>query len=154
MTKKTVTIYIVEDELLIAACLRDQLEETGFQIFGISTRGEKSIEEIKKLRNEGREPEIVLMDINLRGQMDGIETARQITELFDCAIIFLTGQSSREVYERSFDIKPFSCVLKPYDQEQMIMAIEIAAYQRKLEIENKEIKEKLASILNEHKSEP
>jgi len=153
MTKKSVTIYIVEDELLIASCLKDQLEDTGYQILGASTRGEESIEELTKLRNENCEPMIVLMDINLRGKMDGIETARHITELFDCSIIFLTGQSSREIYERSSRIKPFSFVLKPYDQEQMIMAIEIAAYQRELEQENKEIKEKLASLLSKNSTE-
>jgi len=150
MKKKSITVYIVEDELLIAACLRDQLEESGFQIVGTTTRGEQCIEEIMVLRNEDREPEVVLMDINLRGQIDGFETARQITELFDCTIVFLTGQSSKEIYERSFGIKPFSCVLKPYDREQMSMALEIAAYQRKLELENKEIKEKLASLLSKN----
>jgi len=147
--KKATTVFIVEDEMLIAACLKDQLQESGFQILGHSARGEKSIEEIHKLKEEGNEPDIVLMDINLRGALDGIETARQITELFNCGIIFLTGQSSREVYERSFFIKPFGYVLKPYDVEQMVMTIEIASYQRKLEVENREIRQKLETLLTE-----
>ncbi|MFC2102344.1 response regulator [Bacteroidota bacterium] len=147
--KKPTTVFIVEDEMLIAACLKDQLQDSGFNIMGSSTRGEKSIEEIQQLKEKGNEPDIVLMDINLRGPMDGIETARLISEKFNCGIIFLTGQSSKEVYERSFFIKPFGYVLKPYDLEQMVMTIEIAAYQRKLEIENREIREKLESLLQE-----
>lgn len=151
--KEPVTVFIVEDEMLIAACLRDQLLESGFSVLGTSMRGKKCINDIQRLKEEGREPEIVLMDINLRGEMNGIDAARLITEQFNCAIIFLTGQSSREVYERSFFIKPFGYVLKPYDLEQMIMTIEIAAYQRKLEIENKEIREKLENLLSEKTKE-
>jgi len=151
--KAPTTIYIVEDEMLIAACLMDQLKESGFVVLGQSTRGKTGIEEIRRLKEEGNEPDIVLMDINLRGSMDGIEAARLITEQFNCGIIFLTGQSSREVYERSFFIKPFGYVLKPYDVDQMMMTIEIAAYQRKLEIENKEIREKLEALLLEKTKE-
>jgi len=136
--KKPTTVFIVEDEMLIAACLKDQLQESGFQILGHSARGEKSLDEIQMLKDNGAEPDIVLMDINLRGALDGIETARRITELFNCGIIFLTGQSSKEVYERSFFIKPLGYVLKPYNLEQMVMTIEIASYQRMLELENKE----------------
>ncbi|MFH1295960.1 MAG: PAS domain S-box protein [Bacteroidota bacterium] len=146
--REPTTVFIVEDEMLIAACLKDQLLDSGFKILGSSTRGEKSIEVIRKLKEEGQEPDIVLMDINLRGELDGIDTARLITEQFQCAIIFLTGQSSREVYERSFFIKPFGYVLKPYDVEQMVMTIEIAAFQRKLEIENKEIFELYETIID------
>ena len=146
MTMKGISVYLVEDELLIAACLMDQLKTAGFQILGSSTRGEQCIEEITTLKQEGREPEVILMDINLRGQIDGIETARRIIKLFDCAIVFLTGQSPKEIYERSFSIKPFGCVLKPYDQEQMSMSIEIAAYQRALELENIELKKRMASL--------
>jgi len=151
--KAPTTIYIVEDEMLIAACLMDQLKESGFVVLGHSTRGKTGIEEIRRLKEESNEPDIVLMDINLRGSMDGIEAARLITEQFNCGIIFLTGQSSREVYERSFFIKPFGYVLKPYDVDQMMMTIEIAAYQRKLEIENKEIREKLEALLLEKTKE-
>lgn len=147
--KDLITIYIVEDELLIAACLKDQLLYSGYHVLGTSTRGEKSIQAIRDLKDKGKEPQVVLMDIHLRGSIDGVETARLISEEFQCAIIFLTGQSSKEVYDRSFHIKPFGYILKPYDLDQMIMTIEIAAYQRKLEIENREIRRELERLLNE-----
>jgi PAS domain S-box-containing protein len=144
---KPISIYIVEDELLISASLKSQLQSFGYEILGSCIRGESSLEEIEKLSLEGREPEIVLMDIHLRGEMDGIETAKKIHEKFNCGIIFLTGQSSKEVYERSFRIKPFGYLLKPIDMEQTKMTIEIAAYQRNLEIQNKLYQKDLETLL-------
>jgi PAS domain S-box-containing protein len=93
------------------------------------------------------------MDIHLPGEMDGIDTARLITEKFNCAIIFLTGQSSKEVYERSFKIKPFGYLLKPIDMEQTKMTIEIAAYQRNLEIENMIYQRELETLLEKRSQE-
>jgi PAS domain S-box-containing protein len=150
---KPVTLYIVEDELLITMSLKNQLESAGYEIFGTATKCETCMQELEELRKEGKEPEIVLMDINIRGQVDGIETARRITEKFDCGIIFITGQSSKEVYERSFSIKPFGYLLKPIDLEQTMMIIEIGAYQRKLEMENKKYQRQLVELLEERTKE-
>ena len=150
---KPISIYIVEDELLISASLKSQLQNFGYEILGSSSRGESCIEEIELLSSSGKEPEIVLMDIHLRGELDGIETAKRINEKFKCAIIFLTGQSSKEVYERSFKIKPFGYLLKPIDMEQTKMTIEIAAYQRNLEIENETYQKSLEKLLEIRTSE-
>ncbi|MBN1199531.1 MAG: response regulator [Bacteroidales bacterium] len=146
--KHETSIYIVEDELLIAANLKDQLMRAGFVFLGMSTRGEEALKEILLLKEQHKSPEIVLMDVCLRGEKDGIETAGLLCEITDCAIIFLTGQSSREIYERSFHVKPYGYVLKPYDLEQTIMTIEIAAYQRKLAIENREMRIRLETLLD------
>jgi PAS domain S-box-containing protein len=150
---KPISLYIVEDELLISASLKSQLQQFGYEITGSSIRGESCLEEIAELSAQGREPEIVLMDIHLRGELDGIETARQIIEKFNCAIIFLTGQSSKEIYERSFKIKPFGYLLKPIDMEQTKMTIEIAAYQRNLEIENTLYQKDLEALLEKRSRE-
>jgi PAS domain S-box-containing protein len=148
-----ISIYIVEDELLISASLKSQLQQFGYEISGSSIRGESCLEEIAELSRQGREPEIVLMDIHLRGEMDGIETARLINDQFNCAIIFLTGQSSKEIYERSFKIKPFGYLLKPIDMEQTKMTIEIASYQRNLEIENTLYQKDLEALLEKRSQE-
>lgn len=148
-----ISIYIVEDELLISASLKSQLQQFGYEIYGSSIRGETCLEEIAELSRQGREPEIVLMDIHLRGEMDGIETAKLINEKFNCAIIFLTGQSSKEIYERSFKIKPFGYLLKPIDMEQTKMTIEIASYQRNLEIENTLYQKDLEALLEKRSQE-
>lgn len=139
--------------MLISANLRSQLQHSGYMISGSAIRGETCLEEIEALSAEGKEPEIVLMDIHLRGEMDGIETARLITQKFNCAIIFLTGQSSREIYERSFSIKPFGYLLKPIDMDQTKMTIEIAAYQRNLEIQNKLYQHDLENLLEKRTQE-
>jgi len=146
-------IFIVEDELLISASLKSQLQSFGYEILGSSTKGEQCISEIERLSLNGKEPEIVLMDIHLRGEIDGIETARRLVEKFNCAIIFLTGQSSKEIYDRSFKIKPFGYLLKPIDMEQTKMTIEIAAYQRNLEIENLVYQQQLEVLLEARKRE-
>lgn len=148
-----ISIYIVEDELLISASLKSQLQQFGYEISGSSIRGESCLEEIAELSRQGREPEIVLMDIHLRGEMDGIETAKLVNDQFNCAIIFLTGQSSKEIYERSFKIKPFGYLLKPIDMEQTKMTIEIASYQRNLEIENKLYQKDLEALLEKRSQE-
>jgi PAS domain S-box-containing protein len=148
-----ISIYIVEDELLISASLKSQLQQFGYEISGSSIRGETCLEEIAELSMQGKEPEIVLMDIHLRGEIDGIETAKLINEKFNCAIIFLTGQSSKEIYERSFKIKPFGYLLKPIDMEQTKMTIEIASYQRNLEIENTLYQKDLEALLEKRSQE-
>lgn len=148
-----ISIYIVEDELLISASLKSQLQHFGYEILGSSTRGEACLEEITQLSILGKEPEIILMDIHLRGEQDGIETAKQLIEKFNCGIIFLTGQSSKEIYERSFKIKPFGYLLKPIDMEQTKMTIEIAAYQRNLELKNKIYQRDLEALLEKRTQE-
>ena len=149
MDKKPIKIFIIEDELLIAANLKEQLKNHGYQITGMATRGENAIEALQQLKQENESPDIVMMDINLKGPMDGIETAEKINEWLDSAIIFMTGQTSKEVYERSIHLKPFGYVLKPYDLEQTIMTIEIAAYQRSLEIENRKVKTQLQEMISQ-----
>lgn len=148
-----ISIYIVEDELLISASLKSQLQQFGYEISGSSIRGESCLEEIAELSRQGKEPEIVLMDIHLRGEMDGIETAKLINDKFNCAIIFLSGQSSKEIYDRSFKIKPFGYLLKPIDMEQTKMTIEIASYQRNLEIENTLYQKDLEALLEKRSQE-
>ncbi|MEI6174500.1 MAG: response regulator [Bacteroidota bacterium] len=148
-----ISIYIVEDELLISASLKSQLQHFGYEVRGSAMSGEICLEEIAELSRQGREPEIVLMDIHLRGEMDGIETAKKMNEKFNCAIIFLTGQSSKEVYERSFKIKPFGYLLKPIDMEQTKMTVEIASYQRNLEIENNLYQKDLEALLEKRSQE-
>lgn len=150
---RPVTLYIVEDELLIMMSLKTQLERAGYKVLGASTKCDACMKDLEALRDQGNEPEIVLMDVNIRGPVDGIDTAHRITAEFDCGIIFITGQSSEEIYERSLLSKPFGYLLKPIDLEQTMMIIEIGAYQRKLELENKKYQKQLVELLEERTKE-
>jgi len=148
-----ISIYIVEDELILSSILKSQLEGFGYEIVGSAPTGEQCLLEIADLSQQGREPEIVLMDIHLKGEIDGIEVAKILIQKFNCAIIFLTGQSSKEIYERSFRIKPFGYLVKPVDIEQTRMTIEIASYQRRLELENRIYQKELEKLLEKRAKE-
>ncbi|NBD32031.1 MAG: response regulator [Cyanobacteria bacterium] len=88
-------IFIVEDELIIAKSLARQLEKLNYDVVGTASSGEKALELI-----EQNPPDLVLMDIVIAGEMDGIETAKKIREKFDIPVIYLTAYSDEETLKR------------------------------------------------------
>ena len=146
-----ISLYIVEDELLIAHDLKNKLTEFGYEVLGIDTKGENSISNITSLRESNKEPDIVIMDVKLAGRMDGIEAARILTENFNCGIIFLTSMNKTEVFSKSFSLKPYAYLFKPVDVDQIRAAIEVANYQRNLEITNERIISELKKEIEHRK---
>ena len=106
-----ISLYIVEDELIIAHDLRTKLTEFGYEVMGIDTKGEHAVENIAALKENNKEPDIVIMDIRLAGKMDGIEAARILTENYNCGIIFLTSMNKSEIFSKSFSLKPYAYLL-------------------------------------------
>jgi DNA-binding NarL/FixJ family response regulator len=141
-----ISLYIVEDEAIIAHNLKSKLSDFGYSIIGIDAKGEKAVENILALAGNNKEPDIVIMDIKLAGKMDGIEAAKLITETTQCGIIFLTSMNKTEAFDQSFFLKPYAYIFKPVDIDQMRTAIEVAYYQRNLELTNKQI---IAELKNE-----
>jgi DNA-binding NarL/FixJ family response regulator/DNA-binding CsgD family transcriptional regulator len=133
---ESISLYIVEDEMLIAHDLKSKLSEIGGRVLGIAPKGETAVETIGMLAEKNEAPDIVLMDITLGGKMDGIEAARILSEKYNCGIIFLTSMDKNEVFSKSFSIKPYAYVFKPVDIDQIKIAIELADYQRRLELSN------------------
>ncbi len=133
---ESVSLYIVEDEMLIAHDLKSKLSELGGRVLGIAAKGEIAVENIGKLADKNEAPDIVLMDVTLGGKMDGIEAAKILSEKYKCGIIFLTSMDKNDVFSKSFSIKPYAYVFKPVDIDQIKIAIELADYQRKLELSN------------------
>jgi len=131
-----ITLYIVEDELIIANDLKDRLSGFGYEVLGIESKGENAVASVAAFAASGKQPDIILMDIKLAGSMDGIEAAKRITEKSDCGIIFLTSLNKSEVFNKSFFIKPYAYLFKPVDIDQVRMTIELANYQRTLELTN------------------
>ena len=131
-----VSLFIVEDEMLIAHDLKEKLSEIGGLVLGIAPKGETAVDKIGMLASKNQTPDIVLMDVRLSGRMDGIEAARIISEKYKCGIIFMTAMNKNEVFMKSFSIKPYAYVFKPVDMDQVKIAIELANYQRKLELSN------------------
>jgi AmiR/NasT family two-component response regulator len=146
-----ISLYIVEDELIIAHDLKAKLNNLGYTVLGIDTKGENAIENIANLQESDMEPDIVIMDVKLAGSMDGIEAARILTENYNCGIIFLTSLNKSEVFSKSFSLKPYAYLFKPVDIDQVIAAIEVANYQRNLEITNERIISELKNEIEQRK---
>lgn len=147
----TIKLYIVEDELIIAHNLKNKLTAMGYDILGIDAKGESAIENIAALQESEKEPDIVIMDVKLSGKIDGIETARILTENYNCGIIFLTALNKSEVFSKSFSLKPYAYLFKPVDIDQIRVAIEVANYQRNLELTNERIISELKNEIEQRK---
>jgi len=146
-----ISLYIVEDESIIAHDLKNKLTDFGYSVIGIDADGEKAVDHISALAKSNKEPDIVIMDIKLAGKMDGIEAAKILTEKTNCGIIFLTSLNKSEVFKKSFFLKPYAYIFKPVDVDQMRTAIEVAYYQRNLELTNQSIIAELKSEIEQRK---
>lgn len=134
--------YIIEDEFIISQNLKHKLIENEFEVVNVVSTGEKAIEEMSSLHDQ---VDFILMDIMLDGELDGIETAEQIKAKYDIPIIFLTAYSSDSYLERSKKVEPYSYILKPFSERELLINIEIALYkhdvEKKLKKTQKELKE-------------
>jgi PAS domain S-box-containing protein len=135
-------ILIVEDEIITADDIRESLLDMGYSVPGIVSSGEKAIEKL-----EEDNPDLVLMDIMIMGEMDGIETANQIRSRFNIPVVYLTAYSDKEIMERAKISEPFGYILKPFNERELKINIEIALYKHKMERRLKESEQWLSSIL-------
>ncbi len=140
MTKKQ--ILVVEDESIVAEHIRRSLKNMGYSVSSVASSGENAIKEV-----EINCPDLVLMDIVLLGEMDGIETARQIRSRFNIPVVYLTAYSDEEILERAKITEPFGYVIKPFNERELRINIEIALYKHKMERELKESERWLAATL-------
>lgn len=115
-------ILIVEDEIMVQTYLKDNLE-SHYDIVGTAVSGEEAVEKALKFL-----PDIILMDINLEGKIDGIEAAKRITDKHDIAILFLTSRSDDDALERARLVKPFGYIIKPVDLNVLKANIDIAVF--------------------------
>ena len=104
------SILIIEDEVMLSAWLKMQLEDEGYFVCGSFTTGEKAIEFVQNTK-----PDLILMDINLVGEIDGIEAAEVINIKSKIPIIFMTGYADPEIYERAQKTKPVAYLIKPIE---------------------------------------
>lgn len=139
-----VRILIIEDESIVATLMKRVLQGLGYEILGTVSTGAQAIEKAGDLR-----PDIILMDIVIKGDMDGIETAGHIYSKYNIPVIFLTAYADKETFERAKLTEPFGYVIKPFDARELNVTIEIAIYRHKIETELKECKYKLEKLLEE-----
>ncbi|EKQ55713.1 MAG: CheY-like receiver domain-containing protein [Methanobacterium sp. Maddingley MBC34] len=136
------SIILVEDEIIVAADVKNRLENMGYSVLGIFDTGEEAIEKVGELK-----PNLVLMDIVLKGEMDGIDAALKIRELFNIPIIYLTAYSDEKTLERAKITEPFGYVLKPFEDREIQSAIEMAIYKHQMEKKLKESEEKYRKLV-------
>ncbi len=119
----TVRILLVEDERLVAMSLKLQLRALGYEVVGVAASGQDAIEKAGELR-----PDLILMDIHLEGDMDGVEAAAEIHKQFQLPVIYLTAFSSQDILERAKVTEPMGYILKPYEDRELQVVIETALY--------------------------
>ncbi|MGB3466218.1 MAG: response regulator [Cyclobacteriaceae bacterium] len=120
-----IKVMIVEDEWIVSEEIKEVLEYKGFEVVGQAEDGDSAI----KLMN-ANPADIVLMDIQIGGPYDGIELAERIKKKHACAIIFLTANAKEHHVERAKQIKPAAYIIKPFQEKNLEMAIEMAINNR------------------------
>jgi len=126
-----VKILVVEDEMIIAAKISMHLTNLGYEVTGILPRGEEALLSVEENR-----PDIVIMDIRLRGDLDGIDTAIRMQKNGDLPVIFLTANADEGTFNKAKVAKPYAFISKPYKQVDLQRAIELTI-SRLAEDENK-----------------
>ena len=119
------TILVVEDEILVARDIALQLVALGYEPVGHAIRGEEALELAGKLQ-----PDLVLMDIQLTGSMDGIAAAQAIRNQFALPVVFLTAFAADDIMERIRLAGTFDCILNPFSQRELRAVIEMALYKQ------------------------
>jgi len=138
----TVNILIVEDQIIVARDEKHILEALGYNVVGATVTGEDAITQAEALQ-----PDVVLMDIMLKGEMDGIEAARHIRERFDIPVIFVTAYADPATLQRAKLTEPFGYILKPFEERDLRTNIEMALYKHQMDKRLKESEQWFSATL-------
>ncbi|MDO9576776.1 MAG: response regulator [Candidatus Cloacimonadales bacterium] len=141
MNKKR--IVIVEDERIIAEDIKGTLLSYNYNVLDIFARGEDAIANILELK-----PDLVLMDIVLAGEINGIQTALKIQELVDVPVIYLTAYANENILEGAKITQPYGYLIKPFQERELYATIEMAFYRYKLEHDLKSNEKKYRILFN------
>jgi PAS domain S-box-containing protein len=123
-----VRILVVEDESVVAKDIQWSLKSLGYTICGWASSGEEALEKVESLK-----PDLVLMDIVLKGGIDGVEAAEHIRTHFDIPVVYLTAYADEHTLQRAKVTEPFGYILKPFEERELHTTIEVALYKHKTE---------------------
>lgn len=121
-------ILIVEDESIIALDIKKSLLKAGYIVLGVAASAVEALDQVKQLQ-----PDLVLMDVQLQGEMDGIETAARIKECCNIPVVYLTAHADENTLSRAKRTAPFGYVLKPFEDRELTTAIDIALHRHQAE---------------------
>ena len=119
MTESPKKILIVEDDMIISLVVENMIKKLGHNLVGKSASGEEAID----LALEHK-PDIILMDIRLKGEMDGIEAVTKIKEQIETDVIYLTGNSDKVNYDRAHATKCIDLISKPFTIGELTRSLE------------------------------
>ena len=137
-----IKILVVEDEVIVAIDIKNRLIKLGYTVTAITYSGEEAINKVAEDC-----PDLVLMDINLKGNIDGVEAAAQISNRFNIPIIYLTANADKITVERAKATEPLGYLLKPFKEKELHTTIEITLSKYKTEKKLKESEQWLATVL-------
>ncbi|WP_373534765.1 putative bifunctional diguanylate cyclase/phosphodiesterase [Microcoleus sp.] len=147
-------ILIVEDESIIAEDISDSLISLGYKITDIVYSGEEAIQSATESR-----PDLVLMDVNLQGEIDGITAAEVIRSRFAIPVVYLTAYADENTLRRVNSTKPFGYIVKPFEEKNLHTTIQIALHRHQHDcltnLPNRSLlRKQLSQVLEEHKEVP
>lgn len=124
--RQSVRVLIVEDEILTARAIAGDLTDPGYAVIGFARYGEEAIEMATQAQ-----PDVILMDIKLKGPMDGVSAANRIQMSLDIPVIYLTASSDTETVKRALHSSPYGYIIKPFREKDLYDAIENALSRKK-----------------------
>src|SRR5947207_10744136 len=136
-------ILVVEDESIIAKGIQSDLQGLGYDVPVIASSGEEALEKAAETY-----PDLVLMDIVLKGDLDGIETSRRMRDQFNIPVVYLSAYRDDQTLERAKITEPFGYLLKPYEERELHTTIEMALYKHRMERQLQMAEQWLSATLN------
>ena len=133
---------VVEDEWVVADQLCSDLKDLGYTVCSMASTGYEAIRKV-----EADSPDLILMDIVLKGRMDGIEAAERITSQLNIPVLYLTAHTNQEYIERAKQTNPIGYLVKPYNQKELYATIEMALHKYRADKESA----KIEMILHKHR---
>ena len=125
-----VNVLLVEDESIVAKDIQLSLKRLGYNVLGIENTGEKAITSARKL-----DPDIIIMDIMLKGKINGIEASEKIRKEQNIPIIYLTAYADENTLSKAKITEPYAYIIKPYKERDLHTSIEMALYKHSKELE-------------------
>lgn len=125
--KRSGRIFIVEDSLLDVQVIKDTLLHRGYRVLGVAHSVEEAMPLIMK-----RQPDLVLMDITLKGEKDGIWAANQVQKHLGIPVLFLSGLLNEDLMERVLEAEPSGFMVKPFNEKELYINIELALYKAEI----------------------
>jgi len=135
---QNIAILLVEDEGIVAQDLLETVLRLGYRVAGIASEGVQAVCMAEELQ-----PQLIIMDVGLRGEVDGIQAAQMIQERAHMPVIFLTGHRDAQTLERAVQTGPLGYLIKPFQEVELRCAIEVAVHKHRAEIANREREEAL-----------